>query len=84
MAAIYSRDYAKAYALISAADREHKPREEYLQETGSFTGFTLGLARRLASHIEHREIQTNIQGDRATVTVVGFIELTQPGGSNDE
>lgn len=68
-AAVYARDYAGAYELISEADRRYKSREEYLRENGPFEGFTLELARRLAAYIEFREIETEARGDRATVTV---------------
>ncbi len=73
IARVYARDYAQAYELISAADQAVKPRENYLQENDAFSGFTLQLARRLASYIEYEAIQVERQGDRATVTVQGRV-----------
>lgn len=68
-AAIHARDYAQAYELISDADRRYKSREEYLRENGPLDGFTQELAHKLAASIQYREIQTDLQGSRATVTV---------------
>ncbi|HEX6384288.1 MAG TPA: hypothetical protein VF177_06430, partial [Anaerolineae bacterium] len=62
IATVYARDYEQAYDLISAADRGVKPRQEYLRENTSFTGFTLEASRQLAAAIEFRDIQVERQG----------------------
>lgn len=61
--------YARDYDFISATDKAVKSREEYLRENRPFTGFTLEATRQLASFIKYLEIQTEQQGNRATVTV---------------
>lgn len=73
MATVYARDYVSAYELISATDKAYKSEEEYLRENSPFTGFTLEAARQLASYIEYPEIQTEMEGNRATV-MVKFVE----------
>lgn len=70
MARVYAQDYSRAYELISTEDKAYKSQEAYLQENNNgFSGFRLEAARRLASFIEFPEIQTDVQGDRAIVTV---------------
>lgn len=66
--AVYARDYPAAYDWISEGDREVKTREEYVRESGAFSGAALELARALASLIRFENLQTRIEGDRATVT----------------
>jgi hypothetical protein len=71
--AIYPRDYAAAYRLISMADRHVKPEQDYLRENESLTGFSLEAARKLASQIQYKNLRAEVQGDQATihVTLVG-------------
>ncbi len=38
--AIYARDYGVAYYLISPADRKLKTEQEYVQQSGAFSGAT--------------------------------------------
>ncbi|HWP49680.1 MAG TPA: cytochrome c oxidase assembly protein [Candidatus Limnocylindrales bacterium] len=78
--AIYTRNYSKAYELTSTSDRQFKTLEDYLRENGSFTGLTLELAEKLASFITYKDIKTEIQGDRAKVTV----NISLPDGNAPE
>lgn len=80
MTNVYARDYERVYEFHSTGDRAVKSREEYLRENSPFTGFTLEVARQLASYIEFQDIQTEQQGDRAMVTV----KFTVPDGNAAE
>ena len=66
--AIYSRRYPAAYELISLEDRRVKTKEEYVRESGAFSGTALEIASALASHIRYEKLRAIIEGDRATVT----------------
>ncbi|MBV7337928.1 cytochrome c oxidase assembly protein [Chloroflexi bacterium TSY] len=79
VASIYAQDYESAYDFISVADKIHKSREDYLRENDSFVGFTLEVARQLASYIEYPDIQVERQGGRATV----IAKLIVPDGNAD-
>lgn len=65
--AVYARDYAGAYEYISLEDRKLKSRDEYLRESGTFSGAALEMARTLAALIRFEDVTTVIDGDRATV-----------------
>ena len=69
MSKVYARDYDQVYPLVSEVDKEYKSLEEYLRENSSFTGFRLEASRKLASYIEFKEVQVDVQGDNAVVTV---------------
>lgn len=69
LASLYAQDYGRAYQFISQADKAYKSKDEYLRENRPFTGFSLEAARQLASYIEYREIETDMEEDRATLTV---------------
>ncbi|MFQ5881749.1 MAG: cytochrome c oxidase assembly protein [Candidatus Methylomirabilales bacterium] len=68
LGAVYARDYKEAYGLISSGDRQWKTEKEYLRENESFTGVALTLARKLASFIQYRDVVTDVNDGRATVT----------------
>jgi hypothetical protein len=76
--AIYSRNYAEAYPLISESDKQVKSREAYLQEYVSFTGVSLELSAQLASYITVQNPRTELHGDRAVVVV----DLKLPDGND--
>lgn len=78
--ALYSRNYKKAYEFVSSLDRSFKTEEEYLRENPSFEGLTLELAEKLASFITYKNINSEIRGDRARVTV----SLSLPDGNAPE
>lgn len=68
--AIYSRDFAAAYQKLSARDRDAKSQETYVSEQGSFNGFTLQLAAKLATFIEVAPARPiRINGERAAVAM---------------
>src|SRR5438093_1237156 len=67
--AVYPRDYAAAYPLISQADKDVESQADYLRENESLSGFSLELDRNLASYIEYKNLQVAVQGDRATIDV---------------
>ncbi len=76
--AVYSRNYAEAYPLISDADKKYKSQEDYLSENVSFTGAALELATQLASYIAADNPRTDIEGGRATV----ILTLQLPNGND--
>lgn len=76
--AIYSRNYAEAFPLISGADKKYKSQEEYLSENLSFTGAVQELTTQLASYITIDNPRIEIHDDRATVTV----DLNLPDGND--
>jgi hypothetical protein len=65
--AVYARDYASAYAHLSADDRAAVSKEAYLAQYDSFEGAQLEIARRLAALIEFQDPQVTEAGDAATV-----------------
>lgn len=73
LTSLYAQDYDQAYEFISAVDKAHKSREEYLRENNPFTGFRLEAAHQLASYIEYPEMQTENQGDDRAIVTVKFI-----------
>ena len=78
--AIYSRNYAEAYPLISDVDKRYKSQEEYLEENVSFAGATRALALQLASYITVENPRTEVHYNGATV----ILDLTLPNGNDPE
>jgi hypothetical protein len=66
---LYARDFRQAYRFISADDQGLKTLNEYVRERGSFSGFTLTLAARLAGLIEINQISSTADGPRQRITV---------------
>lgn len=66
--AMYARDAAAAYALVSKADRQEKTLREYRSETGRYAGTALTLARTLSEAIRFERMAVQIDGNTATVT----------------
>jgi hypothetical protein len=66
--AIYARDYPAAYQWIAPEDRALKTRDEYVRESGTFTGTTLEVTRTLAALMRFEDVKIATDGDRATVT----------------
>jgi hypothetical protein len=66
---LYARDFRQAYRFISADDQGLKNLNEYVRERGSFSGFTLALATRLARLIEINQLSSAADGPRQRVTV---------------
>jgi hypothetical protein len=64
--AVYARDFAAAYALISSADQKVRPSEHYIRQRGAFSGFVLQAARELSDAVEteiveRRELDARIR-----------------------
>ena len=66
---IYARDYRQAYRFIATEDQGLKNLNDYVRERGSFSGFTLAVAARLAGLIEIRQLTSAADGPRQRVTV---------------
>ena len=60
---LYARDFRQAYRFISSADRQLKKPEDYARERGSFTGFTLEVARKLAASIQLKPVAEETDGN---------------------
>jgi hypothetical protein len=66
---LYARDFRQAYRFISADDQGLKNLAEYVRERGSFSGFTLAVAAKLAGLIEINQLSSAADGPRQRVTV---------------
>src|SRR5713226_3331147 len=62
--ASYARDYSKAYRYISSQDQRVWDGQSYALQNGSFTGFALELAQKLADNMEIWIIDRQIGSDR--------------------
>lgn len=67
--ATYARDFEEAYSFIATADQRLKDRATYVRDRGAFTGFTLEIARVLASYIELQPSETRIVGGQARIKI---------------
>ncbi len=67
--ATYARDYEEAYSHIATPDQRLKDRASYVRDRGAFTGFTLEIARVLASYIELKPVETRIVDGQATIKI---------------
>jgi Cytochrome c oxidase assembly protein CtaG/Cox11 len=65
--ASYARDYKQAYRFISSKDRQLKPEKVYVRERGTFSGFTLAAARKLAESIAIEPVKITADGDRTRI-----------------
>ncbi len=65
--AAYARDFRQAYRFISLEDRRLKDERSYVRERGSFDGFTLEVARKLADLIETTPIEEKNNGSQAHI-----------------
>jgi cytochrome c oxidase assembly protein CtaG/Cox11 len=81
--AVYPRDYAAAYPLISQADKDVKPEADYLRENESLSGFSLEVGRRLASLIQYKDLNVQLQGDKATINVTLVTPDSEDPALND-
>jgi hypothetical protein len=66
--AVYAQDHGAAYQWISEKDRKYKSEADYLRENPPFSGRALELTRKLADMIESSNIQTETEGNKATVS----------------
>lgn len=67
--ATYARDYEEAYSYIATPDQRLKDRASYVKDRGAFTGFTLEIAKVLASYIELKPVETRIVDGQATIKI---------------
>jgi hypothetical protein len=67
--ATYARDYEEAYSHVAAADQRLKDRAGYVRDRGAFSGFTLEIARVLASYIELTPIETRVVDGQARIKI---------------
>ena len=67
--ATYARDYEEAYSHIATADQRIKDRASYVRDRGAFSGFTLEIARVLASYIELKAIETRVIDGQAKIKI---------------
>jgi hypothetical protein len=81
--AVYPRDYAAAYPLISMADRHVKSKQDYLSENESLTGFGLESGRRLATQIQYKDLRAEIQGSQARIRVTLVLPDSDAPALND-
>ncbi len=65
--ATYSRDFHRAYRFLSDQDRQVKPVDAYARERGSFSGFTLEVARKLSEFVEFHPIELQRESHRARI-----------------
>jgi hypothetical protein len=67
--ATYARDLIEAYQFISAADRNARDLDRYVQQRGAFSGFTLEAARKLSEAVEIHPLKQETRGDRMNLVV---------------
>jgi Cytochrome c oxidase assembly protein CtaG/Cox11 len=67
--ATYARDYEEAYSYIAAADQRLKDRASYVRDRGPFSGFTLEIARILASYIELSALETRVDSGQTRIKI---------------
>ena len=66
---LYARDFRQAYRFIANEDQRLKSQRDYARERGSFTGFTLEVARKLAGLIELKPVSERPEGKANRVQV---------------
>ena len=67
--ATYARDYEEAYSHIATSDQRLKDRASYVRDRGTFSGFTLEIARVLASYIELNALETRVDAGQARIKI---------------
>jgi hypothetical protein len=67
--ASYARDFAAAYAHVSAVDRKILDQPAYIYGEGSLSGFARELAKRFADQAEFQVVEREIDVDRARVAL---------------
>jgi len=79
--ATYARNFAAAYDYLSAADRQVRPRQNYVDSQGPYSGFTLEVAQQLARFMEIWLIDRQESGGRLIIKV-GY-RVPAPAELND-
>jgi hypothetical protein len=67
--ASYARDYPTAYQYIASQDQQVWDEKSYVLQNGSFNGFALELAQKLAESMQIWVIDQQISSDRARYTI---------------
>ena len=67
--ATYARDFAQAYNYLSSADRHERPLQNFVNSQGSYTGFTLQVARQLAGFMEVWLIDRHARNGRSVLKI---------------
>jgi hypothetical protein len=67
--ATYARNFAAAYDYLSTADRQVRPRRNYVDSQGDYSGFTLEVAQQLADFMEIWLIDRQASGGRLVIKV---------------
>ena len=67
--ATYARDYEEAYSHIATPDQRLKDRASYIRDRGPFSGFTLAIARVLASYIEINPLEIRVIDGQARIKI---------------
>jgi hypothetical protein len=67
--ASYARDYREAYQYVASADRRVRDENSFIQAQGSFSGFTLELAKKLADDMELWVIEKQTSSTRVRYKV---------------
>ncbi len=67
--ATYARNFAAAYDYLASADRQVRPRQNYIDSQGPYSGFTLEVAEQLAGFMEIWLIDRQESGRRLLIKV---------------
>ena len=76
--AVYGRDAAVAYALLSVRDREVKTLEDYARETAAFDGAALTLSKELAHGIQFDNVAMHVMDGLGHIT----FDVTLPNAND--
>ena len=79
--ATYARDFSHAYDHLSSADQRERTRQNFVNSQGAYSGFTLQVARQLASYMQLWLIDRQESGGRF-VMKVGY-RVPAPAELND-
>ncbi len=79
--ATYARNFVVAYDYLSSADRQVRPRQNYVDSQGGYSGFTLEVAQQLAGFMKVWLIEQKESGGRL-VLKVGY-RVPAPAELND-
>ena len=67
--ATYARNFSQAYDHVSAADRQARRRENFVNSQGAYRGFTLEVAKQLAGFMEIWTIDRQARDGRLVLKV---------------
>jgi hypothetical protein len=67
--ATYARDFVEAYRFIAAEDRKVRDLNRYIQQRGSFNGFTLEVARKVSESVQVGVVKKTGSSNHAQVEI---------------